>query len=114
MRNNNFDEFKDDIELLSLQYTYNSLLLHIINYNYCIKNNNKTGAEHNCKQAMEIIDCHKERFEVVGITKHVKINGFLSIFNKCKPYMLHNLDDDVIQHFANKLLRDFLNSVVLV
>jgi hypothetical protein len=24
------------------------------------------------------------------------------------------LDDDVIQHFANKLLRDFLNSVVLV
>jgi hypothetical protein len=45
MRNNNFDEFKDDMELLSLQYTYNSLLLHIINYNYCIKNNNKTGAE---------------------------------------------------------------------
>lgn len=53
MRNNNFDEFKDDMELLSLQYTYNSLLLHIINYNYCIKNNNKTGAEINYKQAME-------------------------------------------------------------
>lgn len=114
MRNNNFDEFKDDIELLSLQYTYNSLLLHIINYNYCIKKNNKTGAEHNYKQAMEIVDCHKECFEIVGITKHVKINGFINIFSKCKPYMLHNLDDDVIQHFANKLLRDFLNSVVLV
>lgn len=114
MRNNNYDEFKDDIELLSLQYTYNSLLLHIINYNYCIKNNNKTGAEHNYKQAMEIVDCHKERFEISGITKHVKINGFITIFSKCKPYMLHNLDDDVIQHFANKLLRDFLNSVVLV